>query len=243
LTTIVVSREHGLNELIGLLVKFAGSLKQLGGIELDWGAIAWVGDGISLGEKWLIVGEPSRDPWGWPGNPLSAEEIESRLTSFSGLAGSMTSGPFLAVDTRDGSLVVAANGIIPFYLFRDESGLSSNNRAFLGFLHPTGMSNLRREVPFGSDILVKKRRTDLRGDKVRAELIASAPGPIDARLTFIPGHNNDIWDNSARTIWHLNRLRTVELSERWWKARDQGIWLHAPCSERPLVDLLIESAP
>lgn len=212
--------------------------------ETEQGVICWSGPDVFVDDDIVVVGRPSRDPWGWPGETADLDELALLFKRYGGPAIEAVSGPRLVVDLRNLHPYPASNGLIPFYDVRSETGaIGSTSRAVLERLVGTG-ARISRRLP-DSAARSRDKRTHLVGRRVREELLQHRPiAPVPTgEMSAVPPRRDDFWAADTRAINRIRNLAENLMPAYWWNQRLRDRWLFAPCMERPVIDRLLEMTP
>jgi len=229
-TILVRSSSHTPAELVSALDPEAPPAWSRSARRTSWGCVAWAGESVEVVDRWLILGVPSADPWGWPGHPLGPGELASRMSLFGPDGVRTATGPFLVLDMGDGTVTRPGNGLVPFWTHGRFGStiqkLAGPNAVPLPHLAHHGFE--------------RSARTSLSGRRVRAELLEHRPRATPARDAIVPGPFDRLWSGRAGAASQLRALRH-EASRSWWLGRLDDRWLHAPVLERPVVDRLLQA--
>ena len=196
--------------------------------------------GVDVRERgdWIVVGQPSRDPRGLPGAPMSLEAMIDALDDFRADCGSMIAGPWVACHISTGEVVRAVNHIVP-WLRGDDYGLRA-------WATDPNMFDRRTIVVDGPVAIADRGRDPVPGftlARLQSELDATV-SRARTTLAWSPKHDADVWmpDLPKRrplmpVVAVVNAWRR-EAGRRWCAANTQGLGLHVPALERVVLDQL-----
>ena len=196
--------------------------------------------GVDVRERgdWIVVGQPSRDPRGLPGTPMSLEAMIDALDDFGEDCGSMIAGPWMACRISTGEVVRAVNHIVP-WLRGDSYGLRA-------WATDPNMFD-RRTIVVDGPVMIADRGSDPVPGFTRARLMAELDAIVtatrDARAQSAP-NIADVWMPELSKHQKMMPIVAVvsawrrEAGRRWCAANAQGLGLHVPALERVVLDQL-----
>lgn len=244
MTVFAFSRTRSSLECLAALNEAAPADWSRHAIQTRGGSLAWAGDNVQVGRRWVVLGLPSKDPWGWPGSDLDPQELERRLESWGSAATASATGPFMVFDRERMSAHQPGNGLIPLFTSIDgEERFGSTAQVVANQLARPG-ERVIREFPRCA-ALERDRRTMLKGARVRGEMLEHRPmeSPPASAEALVPSVRDPFWGGGVEAINRVRDLAETIAPRMWWESRLRGRWLFAPCLERPTIDRLTEMAP
>ena len=210
-------------------------------IATAWGSVSWAGDAVHIDGDWLILGRPTADPWGWPGDPVLPIELVERLEMLGSAAIGSVAGPCFALNLDTCQVVLSDNGLIPFYEVSGRTVVGGSTSTEVARHLAQGAETVSQLFP-PSAARERDHRTHLDGHRVRSELM-DRQGPVTPRndeCVLVPLPEDTLWGNGATAVNRIRDYVEALAPAYWWKARLRGEWLYCPPLERPTIDRLLE---
>lgn len=112
---LTICAEARAADLVQQVLPFLPSTWELTARATAWGALVAAGPGIHVDDTHVIVGQPTRDPHGLPGEPLSLERVAADVCHYGPAALDLVTGPVLVFEIETARVIRHVNGIVPFY--------------------------------------------------------------------------------------------------------------------------------
>lgn len=211
-----------------------------------FGSLLVAGDEATRDERWLVVGRPTKDPWGTPGEPLGRDEVLADLVRFGPNAISAVAGPVLAFDLDDGRAHRTLGGVLGFGPHPGDLRVHST----IGSAEaPPGTTIVPDSSPaFSIDRLCDEIAHHVGGTGVPLPLrtTTSHPWPCAEAAPLLDrvhalGRDAAVLVIDAELLANpalFARVRDRALPELHYRCLQAGRWLHAPGFERPVLDQL-----